>query len=95
MNSPHQMEPFNTNINCFGGLYRCQWHFLSLPLESGGLSLFRNWKITKIKFCTKLNLKNIKVPKLCNLCYFLSLGTKIYLLLKLMTCYLCLVSFSF
>jgi hypothetical protein len=24
MNSPHQMEPFNTNINCFGGLYRCQ-----------------------------------------------------------------------
>jgi hypothetical protein len=38
MNSPHQMESFDTNIDYFGGINQCQRYFLSLPLESSDLS---------------------------------------------------------
>jgi hypothetical protein len=27
MNSPHQMESFDTTIDCFGGINQCQQYF--------------------------------------------------------------------
>ena len=56
MNSLHQMESFDTNIDCFGGVNQCQRYFsLSRPLFL--LSQPRTKK-TKINYCTKTKFKN-------------------------------------
>jgi len=59
MNSPHQMESFDTNIDYFGGINQCQQYFLSLPLKSSDLFLLSQpgTKITKINFCTKIEFE--------------------------------------
>ena len=58
MNSSHQIESFDTNIVCLGGLNECQRYFsLSTTGIRRPLFLFSQLgtkKITKINFCSKI-----------------------------------------
>ena len=62
MNSPNQMEQFDTNIIHFGGLNSCQRRvsFFIVRIQRS-LSLsplpIKDKKITKMRFCTKIELE--------------------------------------
>ena len=66
MNSPYQMEQFNTNIVYFGALNQCQRHvFLSITGIQRSLFVLSQSgtiKITKINFCIKIYGRPLMFP---------------------------------
>jgi len=57
LNSSHHMKSFDTKIDYFDGLNRCQQYFLFLPPESNDLSLISRLENNKNELCFKIELR--------------------------------------